>query len=248
MTFEMAETIAIIALGFALGGVLKGATGVGAPILAVPLLSIYFDVRFAIVIFSIPNLLPNLWQVWSYRKTILPRRFVIAFAGTALFGTAAGTWVLANAPVNWLPLGLAAVVFLYIAFRLARPHWKLSYEAGLRLAWPIGFISGAMQAAAGLSAPVSITFLSAMKLDRVTFMPTVSALFVAMGIVQIPLLIWYGFLTAERAALSAAALIPLMAAMPIGAWLGARLPREVFDRVILVVLFVLAIRLVIGAL
>jgi uncharacterized membrane protein YfcA len=246
LTYDLAEIIAIIALGFTLGGVLKGATGIGAPIIAVPLLSVYFDVRFAIVIFSIPNVLPNVWQIWSYRRTILPRPFILAFAGTGMLGAAAGTWVLANAPLDWLPLGLAAAVFLYIAFRLARPHWRLSYERGLRLAAPVGFVAGAMQTAAGLSAPVSVTFLSAMKLERAAFIPTISSAFVALGIVQIPMLIWYGFLTPERAVLSTAALIPLIAGMPLGAWLGRRLPREVFDKAILAVLFVLAVRLVIG--
>ncbi|WP_127103825.1 sulfite exporter TauE/SafE family protein [Pararhodobacter zhoushanensis] len=247
MTLELIETITVIAIGFALGGILKGATGVGAPIIAVPLLAIYFDVRFAIVIFSIPNILPNIWQAWAYRKTLLPLRFVVPFTLAGMVGAACGTWVLANAPTDLLPLGVAGAVLLYIGFRLLRPHWVLPYPKAVKLAPPVGFIAGMLQTASGLSAPASVTFLSAMKLDRAAFIPTVSAFFIGLGVVQIPMLIGYGFLTPERALLSAAALIPLTAAMPLGARLVRHLPKEVFDRVILGLLAILAIKLLVTA-
>lgn len=243
----MFETIFVIALGFAAGGVLKGATGVGAPILAVPLLAIYFDVRFAIVIFSIPNILPNIWQAWSYRRTVLPARFTATFALAGMAGAVLGTWILAHAPPDLLPLGVAGAVILYIAFRLARPHWVLAYARALVFAAPIGFVAGVLQTASGLSAPASVTFLSAMKLERAAFIPTISTFFIGLGIVQIPMLIWYGFLTPERAILSAAALIPLTAAMPVGAMLVRHLPKQVFDRLILALLAVLAAKLLIDA-
>ena len=47
--------VAFLSLG--LGGILKGATGAGAPLVAVPALALLFDVPTAIAIFSLPNLL-----------------------------------------------------------------------------------------------------------------------------------------------------------------------------------------------
>jgi uncharacterized membrane protein YfcA len=247
VTCELIEIIVVIALGFAAGGVLKGATGVGAPILAVPLLSIFFDVRFAIVIFSIPNLLPNIWQAWAYRRTALPPRFTVTFALSGMAGGACGTWILAHASTDVLPLGVAGAVLLYIAFRLTLPHWVLAYAQALKLAATVGFVAGVLQTASGLSAPASVTFLNAMKLDRATFIPTISMFFLGLGLVQIPMLIGYGFLTWERALLSTVALIPLTAAMPLGARLVRHVSKEVFDRVILTILAVLAAKLVFEA-
>ena len=66
MSIDLAEGIFVIAIGFFAGGILKGATGIGSPIIAVPILAIYFDARFAIIIFSIPNIIPNIWQALSY--------------------------------------------------------------------------------------------------------------------------------------------------------------------------------------
>lgn len=241
------ESLLVVAFGFAVGGLLKGATGAGAPLLAVPLLSLYFDVRFAVIIFSIPNLVPNLWQAWTYRKTALPRPFLLRFAVAGMLGAGIGTWILATAPSEKLMLGVAAAVTLYIAFRLARPHWRLDYAHGLRLAAPVGTLAGMLQAASGLSAPISLTFLNSLGLDRATFVPTVSTFFVGLGLVQIPMLIAYGMLTPTLALWSASALVPLIATMPLGAMIGRRVSRAVFDRIILALLAVLAIKLVLDA-
>ena len=73
---DFTERLFIVSLGFFAGGILKGATGIGSPTIAVPILAIYFDARFAIIIFSIPNIIPNIWQAWSYRKTALNNAFL----------------------------------------------------------------------------------------------------------------------------------------------------------------------------
>ncbi len=113
---------------------------------------------------------------------------------------------------------------------------------------PVGALAGVLQGAAGISAPVSITFLNALRTDRAAFVATISVFFAGMSIVQIPLLGVFGFLSWERIAWSCAALVPLFAAMPLGAALARRFPREVFDRVILGLLALVALRLLAQAL
>lgn len=240
------EIIAIVVIGFLLGGILKGATGAGAPTVAVPLLAAAVDLRFAIVVFAIPNLVPNIWQAWAYRKTLLPKLFIARFVLAGMVGGLAGTWILAKARPDWLVLVLAGTVLAFIALRLARPHWVLRYSQALRFAPLAGFTAGALQTGAGLSAPVSITFLNAMKLERETFMPSISCFFAGLGLVQIPLLVGYGLMDGPKALLSAASLVPLIAGMPIGSWLGRKMSRQTFDRIILALLAVIAARLVWG--
>lgn len=242
------ETVLIIALGFALGGILKGATGAGAPVVAVPLLVLFFDVPTAIAIFAIPNLLPNLWQSWTFRKHLLPMPFVAGFALSGAAGAFVGTEILTRVPADNLSLVVAAMVWLYIAFRLMRPDWALAYPRALRMAVPVGALAGVLQTAAGLSAPASITFLNAMRLDRLQFIPTIAAFFAAIGLVQIPLLLLHGILTPERIALGFAALVPLMLFMPVGAFLVRHVSKEVFEKVILLLLAGLAAKIIYAAL
>lgn len=236
------------ALGLALGGILKGATGAGAPILAVPILAMLYDVPLAVAIFTLPNLMSNTWQGWRFRAHQASSGLTWTFALAGAAGAGVGSAMLVGLPSDFLLLGVAGAVFLYIGFRLARPHWALDLGLATRLAAPAGFVGGMLQGAVGVSAPVSITFLNATRMARESFIATISIFFVAMSLVQIPLLSAWGVLTPQRAVLSAAAILPLIAAMPLGAWLARHISRETFDRLILAILALVALRLVISAL
>ena len=235
-------------LALALGGILKGATGAGAPILAVPIIAMLYDVPLAVTILAVPNLLSNVWQAWAYRRSRPAPSFVLAFAGAGAAGAITGTVMLANLAPELLLLTVAGAVFAYIAFRLARPNWVLGFALGQRLAAPAGFLGGVLQGASGVSAPVSITFLNAMKLERPAFIGTIALFFVSMAVVQIPLLVVYDFMTPVTLLFGVGALGVIFASMPIGAYLARHVSREAFDRIILVLLGAIALRLVVDSL
>ena len=54
-------------------------------------------------------------------------------------------------------------------------------------------------------------------------------------------------MTPQIAALSGAAMVPLLGGMPIGAWLARRISKESFDKIILVLLGVIALKLIYDA-
>ena len=236
------------ALGLFAGGVLKGAVGAGAPILGVPLLALVYGVPFAVSIFVLPNLLSNIWQARAFRRHRAAPGFTWALAGAGAAGAGIGSFLLVSLPGEALMAGLACVVFVYIAMRVARPDWVLSRPLAARLVAPVGVLAGIMQGAGGVSAPVSLTFLSAMRLERLEFIATVSVFFAAMAAVQLVALAGLGVLTPERAALSALAVAPLFAGIPVGQWLARYISRAAFDRLILVLLAAIALRLLWGAL
>jgi uncharacterized membrane protein YfcA len=239
----LSYNVVYIFIGFAMGGLLKGATGAGAPLVAIPLLSLFYSVPLAVTVFAMPNLTSNLWQSWKHKEDLLPYKFVFMFALAGMVGAGIGTYMLASVPGNALKLFTALAVFCYIGFRLAKPHWILSFAHASNIVLPIGAIAGVLQGAVGISAPVSITFLNSMKLERRQFIATISIFFLAMVFVQLPLMIYYGLMTKERFILSCLAIVPLLAFMPVGAFLARHISKETFDKVILVVLGILAIRL-----
>lgn len=237
-----------VCVALLLGGILKGATGAGAPVIAVPVIALHFDVPTAVAVMVLPNFTTNLIQLWKYRADIPRGRFPWLFALGGFVGAWIGTVMLAHVAPRILLVMVAVVVFLYIGFRLARPGWALAQAVADRIVLPVAVLAGVLQGATGVSAPVSITFINALRLERVAFIVTMSLFFLAMTLVQIPSMVWYGLLTPERALGSAAALVPLLAAMPVGAALARRMPREVFDRAILLLLAVVAVKLMWDAL
>ena len=241
---ELTGEMALISLALAAGGFLKGATGAGAPVVAVPVLVLFFDVPFAVAVMVIPNAVSNLWQGWRHRASALPARFTWGFGLISAGGAVLGSAILAHSPPEALLVAVAAAVFGYIAFRLARPDWVLGYAGALRLLWPAGVASGILQAATGISAPVILSYFNAMRLKRETFIGSISVAFGLMSIVQVPTLLWYGILDSQRALYGTLAILPLLAAMPLGAWAIRYLPTKLFDRVILGLLALIALRMI----
>ena len=240
--------ILIVGVCLALGGILKGATGAGAPLLAIPAMAALFDVKFAVMVMVVPNLLTNLWQGWRFRAARPPGSFVWFFAIAGAVGVVLGTVVLATLPQRALSLIVAVSVFGYVAFRFARPGWVMAPETGRRLGIPAGISAGILQGASGISAPISISFLNALGLDRPTFIATISIFFSMMTAGQIPALGAVGIATTHTLVLSLFAVLPILAFMPVGAKLAERFSRQTFDRVILVLLACLAAKLVASAL
>ena len=77
MAFIDLQTLIIVGLAFAIGGILKGATGVGAPLIAVPVMTSFVDIRFAVAVFVVPNLVINLIQSIIYRRALTNARFFV---------------------------------------------------------------------------------------------------------------------------------------------------------------------------
>ena len=239
---------AVILAALALGGTIKGATGAGSPVVAVPVIAAFFDVRIAVIIMAAPNCLTNIRQLWQFWPHRLQDGFDIRFAVSGAAGAIIGTIFLATLPNRVLILGVALAVSAYVILRIARPAFRISASRAWRLALPAGVVAGTLQGAAGISAPVSVSFLNAMRMERPVFIATISAFFIAMSVVQLPALAVMGLLTPVLFALSLLAVLPILAFMPLGAWLANKLSAEGFDRLVLIMLSVLAIRLLYVAL
>lgn len=243
MSQEVPLEVAVVALCLAAGGVLKGATGAGAPLLAVPALAAFFDVRFAVVVMLVPNLATNAWQTIRFRHKMPDRAFMLPLLGGGIIGIVAGTIALKNLHSALLSLVVAIAVLGYVGLRLARPHWRLEMSRARLLALPAAAAAGVLQGSAGISAPVSITFLNAMQMGRERFIAAISALFATFTVVQIVAVWLSGLIMPGDLLFSLLALLPLSLAMPGGAWLARRISAAALDRVILAVLCVLAVKL-----
>lgn len=228
-------------------GVIKGAIGSGVPVIVIPVLTMLYDVKLAIAVLVAPNLLSNALQVWQYRHHLLPLKFLAAFSIAGGLGIMLGTWGLVVLSPTLLSLGVAGAIVMYLVIKLAKRTMVLPFALAKHIVLPVGLLAGVLQGAAGMSAPASVTFLNAMRLERPVFIGSISVFFVAITCVQIPALLSTGILTLERSAYSVAALLVILAAMPLGAQLGKRLPHQWFDNLIMLLLAGIALKIIIDA-
>jgi len=244
---DLPSTLIILA-ALALGGLVKGATGAGAPVVAIPVIAAFFDARLAVAVMVTPNFVSNLLQLRTFATERVRGGFTLRFGLAGALGAIVGTAMLASLPEKTLTLIMAFAVVGYVGLRLARPAFRLSEPAARRAVVPAGLAAGVLQGAAGISAPVALSFLNAMRLSRPTFIATISAFFFVMSAVQMVALFVAGLLTPDIFVLSVVALAPLLAFMPVGAWIARRLSPEGFDRVMLAMLTLLALRLFLSVL
>ena len=205
--------------------------------------------HWAFILATLIGLVPVARRAFAMARARMPFtiEMLMTIAAGGALGALAGSFMLAFIPPNILLTVVGLVVVLYIAFRLIRADWVLSYSRGLFLAGPAGFAGGLLQGAAGLSAPVSMTFMSAMKLERPTFIATISVFFMLMSIIQGPTLAGLGLLSWTILLHGMAALALMLGFMPVGAWLARRVRRETFDKLILVLLGAIAAKILVTA-
>ncbi len=235
----------ILAMALALGGggLVKGATGMGLPLVALPILAAFLGVPTGVAIIGVTGLVLNVVQVWRLRADLWTADFLPRLLLGGAIGTAAGTWVLTVLPEEALSTALGVLLVFYLGLRLANPHFVLSKPTGRKYAPAAGFAAGVLQGATGISSPIGVTFIHAMRLHRTAHVFAVSAMFLLFGLVQLPALAIAGIMTWPVFMQGLFALAPALAMMPVGAWLAGRLSQAAFDRAILALLAVVALHL-----
>ena len=62
------ESLVIIFLALAAGSFVKGISGLGLPLTAIPVMAGYMDVDRAVAIMVLPGVFLNFWLLWTYRE------------------------------------------------------------------------------------------------------------------------------------------------------------------------------------
>ncbi len=244
-----AQSVVVVIVAIVAGGLFKGATGLGLPLVAIPIMASTVGLPYAISIMIVPILVSNIWQVWEFRRAREDPKlgFLPWFLVLAGVGVATGTLFLKLLPADVLALILGCGLLLYFAFRLMRPHFVLTTRHAKRLAAPMGLLSGLLHGATGVSGPISIPFIHAMRLDRPAHILAVSSLFLVLAVVQLPSLFVAGITRLDWLAHGVVALLPLAASMPVGQWLARRFSPRTFDYVILAFLGLMGTKMVLSA-
>ena len=231
------------ALAFVLGGVVKGALGVGLPLVAVPLLSLWLPGPLAVALLVIPVLSSNLWQALEGgRLAASLRRFGGLIGAQCVATVLTVRWTLALS-VDQFNAMLALVVLLAVALMAFKPTLHISPGRERLVGVAVGLASGMLGGVSSLTGPVIITYLMALRLPREDFIGSVSIIYLSAALPLYAAMVWYGRLGGAEMGASALAMLPVALGLFLGKRLRQRLDENRFRRVLFVFLSLLALLL-----
>lgn len=233
----------VVFLALALGSFAKAITGLGLPLIAIPIISVWLGVETAVVILALPTAVTNLWVMWSLREGRHEFRGLWPLYVTSGVGAVVGTYVLTSISDRAITLSVAMIVFGFIALRLLQPDFQLDRGLFRRIAAPVGTLIGVVHGATGISGPLVATYVAAAKAPRVPHVFLVSAVFQVVTTVQLTTMIALGLFDRDRTIGTLLALIPVALVTPLGLRFGRRVRPETFQRLLLVLLAAVGLRL-----
>lgn len=238
----------VVVLASLMGATVKSVTGMGYPVLAVPLIALVLGVEDAVVLVALPNLGANLYLCWESREVRDQTRDLPVLVGFGIVGAVVGTVALVRLPEEPLLITLALAIAVFVVNFFRRPDLAIAPRTASRWAPAVGSLIGVLQGAIGVSGPVAASWVHAYRLPPRVFVHSVTFIFGVTGAAQIVVLVAQGQFAADRLVAAAAAALPVAVVTPLGVRLRDRLEGPTFERVVLGVLLLSAAALVVEAL
>lgn len=239
---SLLETVGIVA-AFVLGGIFKGILGLGVPVIAVPVIADAVSIVLAIILISVPSVVPNIYQVWAYRHHVDPDIRLLPLGIASVVGSGLGILTLTSVDPALLTRLLGLILWLYMGFRALKPSFQLSRRIARWTNAPAGFLAGLAGGLTGVSAPVILVYLMSLRLPKETFILTISWYFIAMGGGQFAWLVQAGLMTWTLLLWSVLSLIPIFVGMWLGTRIGHYVSKQRFEQLILVMMALMGAKL-----
>ena len=239
MLFEQYTLWALLWCAFALacGGFIKGALGIGTPLLTVPLMTLVLPPQLAVTVMVVPIVVTNLLQAWRAPKAAQ----VVATFWPVVVATFACVWVgvsilaYLNERALLLTVGVAVIVFSLIQVS------RFSLRIPISMTRPVGVVFGAVSGVIGgissFFGPMLILYLVSLRtLRKEHFIGAISFLYLGSVLPWTGVLWYFGLLDARVLLLSSVATPPVLAGMAVGTRTRKHISEQRFQHLIAAVL------------
>lgn len=246
MSFDSTQLLVGVALLFA--AFVKGTSGMGFPLIATPTVALLLDIRIAITILIIPNLVMDFTQVFrgGFPLFVLRRfgwLFIVTIAGVFL-----GTKVLVTLPLWVLNLCLGAMVLVFVVSNWLHFEFIVSPRLERLLNVPAGFISGFLNGMTNAAGPALAIYLYSLKLKKADFIKSISTIFIVTKLSQLVAVSTWNLFNPSTLALSIGVTLFVFLGFRAGLKIQDRINQHNFNRGLLILLFVIGMTLIVRAL
>ncbi|WP_028227809.1 sulfite exporter TauE/SafE family protein [Paraburkholderia ferrariae] len=239
-----AAALAGIAFALVLGGMVKGVTGIGVPLVAMPILTHFMPVKEAVLLLSMPIILGNIPQAVEGGQ-ILPtvRRIAAPLVGTVI-GNVVGVWVLISLEPHRAQFASGLVLILAAALLLASPRLTFAPALVKPVGLVLGFGAALMESIASVPGPLLAMYLIATGATGRAFTKQIAIILVVSIVTLLTTFSSGAHANVTDLALSAAASLPAIAGMWLARPLRDGLHPLAFRMVVLVCVLAAAAQMI----
>ena len=225
----------------------KGAIGFGFPTLSTPLLAMVMDVKSAVAVLILPNIVMDALQALrspGLRATI--RRFgLLMVCGMA--GIVIGTRALVGLSPRAAVGVLGAFVLAFVVLNATPLKLRVSPRWEPRLSPLVGLLAGIVGGITNVPGTPLVIYFYALSMDKAEFVRSVAFSFVAYKVTQLAAVLWYGLLPPALLGWSVAVTAMALVTFRLGLAVQDRFDQKTFSRAVLAFLAALGVWLVIRA-
>ncbi|MDH5711191.1 MAG: sulfite exporter TauE/SafE family protein [Gammaproteobacteria bacterium] len=220
--------------------VVKGLSGFGSGLVAIPLLAFLFPLKLIVPVLGLLSYSGTIMQSLQLRKQVVWRDLfpLIPFS---VAGISIATWLLVNIEAHLLALALGIFVLSYSIYSLL----AFNISAGSRH-WAIlaGSFGGLVGALFGTGGPFYVVYFKMRQLDKGAFRATIAMVFLIDGGTRMLTYASAGLFTQQVITLIVLLFPVLVIAMYVGNHLHIKINQHRFNQVISIMLFFSGIMLI----
>jgi uncharacterized protein len=245
MAFDL--TYLIIGIALLIAAFVKGATGLGFPLIATPTLALLLDIRIAVTVLILPNLFMDSAQVLrdGVPYEVL-RRFKNLILPT-IIGVFLGTLVMVKTPLWVLNLCLGVMVLIFVFSSLLKFDFTVSPRREKFLSPLFGLVSGFLNGVTNAAGPTLAIYLYNLKLEKRAFVKTIATTFVITKLTQLVAISTWNFFNWYTIRLSILVLLFTLAGFYAGIKAQDRVNQKTFNRGLMVLLSLVGVILILRA-
>lgn len=236
------DILIIIIISIFLGGIIKGAVGIGMSMFSVPIIAFFIPPTTSIMLLCCPVLITNILQI-QFRKGIGSYRFLAMFISLVI-GLIIGGKLILEIDFSTISQIMASLIIVSVTINFLGINFiKIKPVLEKKVTIILGFFSGIIGGLSSMYAPLIIAYLVSVNLEKEFFIRTVATMYFIGSLILYPFFIYNDLGTMVDLLISLLLIIPALIGQYLGTKIRHRISDNFFRKGTFLILFIIGISL-----
>ena len=236
----------IIGLGIIVffASIVHGSIGFGFGMISTPLIALFTDIQTTIMLMIIPTMIVNIVSIVSEGKFLEAIKKFWFIITLMVLGSVIGTILLIYANSEFFKLLLAFIIFLYLLQSKVKMRVSFVSKYPRVSTYFLGIFGGTISGLTNVVAPLMIMYTMELNYSKKDTIQLSNLCFLFTKIGQLAVFLYFGTFTMHTFEISMLSIIAIALGLFLGIKLKRRIDKELYKKILQVLLFIIASMLV----